>query len=86
MPNILSSALWLVEIFSTFVNLDCLNSLYVSGSKFNSLTSYEIPILYGGSVNPNNSGQILNLENVNGVLVGGASTEYEHLVGIVNSI
>tara|TARA_B100000575_G_scaffold281445_1_gene272106 strand:- start:2189 stop:2881 length:693 start_codon:yes stop_codon:yes gene_type:complete len=68
-------------------SLDHINEIHSQvRSKFNSLTSYEIPILYGGSVNPNNSGQILNLENVNGVLVGGASTEYEHLVGIVNSI
>ncbi len=33
----------------------------------------EIPILYGGSVKSENSKQILALDNVNGVLVGGAS-------------
>ncbi len=33
----------------------------------------KIPILYGGSVKPENSKQILVLDNVNGVLVGGAS-------------
>ncbi|WP_456325183.1 triose-phosphate isomerase [Desulfonauticus submarinus] len=33
----------------------------------------EIRILYGGSVKPANASQILSLDNVNGVLVGGAS-------------
>lgn len=31
------------------------------------------PILYGGSVKPGNASEILSLDNVNGVLVGGAS-------------
>ncbi len=44
------------------------------------------PILYGGSVNPGNSNGILNADNVDGVLVGGASTNYDQLKGIVNSI
>ena len=45
-----------------------------------------IPILYGGSVNPTNSNEILNTNNVDGVLVGGASTKFDQLTGIVNSI
>ena len=32
-----------------------------------------IPILYGGSVNPNNAGALLAATNVDGLLVGGAS-------------
>ncbi len=36
-----------------------------------------IPILYGGSVNPKNSGDILSSPDVNGVLVGGASLDPE---------
>lgn len=32
-----------------------------------------VPILYGGSVKPENASEILSLDNVNGVLVGGAS-------------
>lgn len=35
----------------------------------------EVRILYGGSVKPDNAGEILRLANVNGVLVGGASLE-----------
>ena len=46
----------------------------------------EIPILYGGSVNSSNSREILDTNNVDGVLVGGASTKIDQLLGIVNSI
>ena len=45
-----------------------------------------IPILYGGSVNPSNSKEILSSDNVDGVLVGGASTKFDQLIGIVHSI
>ena len=33
----------------------------------------KVRILYGGSVKPSNAGELLNLENVDGALVGGAS-------------
>ena len=55
----------------------------------NTLTEYSlqnVPILYGGSVNPSNSRDILSSNNVDGVLVGGASTKFDQLLGIVNSI
>ncbi|MFW5932505.1 MAG: triose-phosphate isomerase [Desulfohalobiaceae bacterium] len=45
----------------------------------------EVPILYGGSVKPENSGQILNIDNVHGLLVGGASLKAEALGKIVQS-
>ena len=45
-----------------------------------------IPVLYGGSVNPSNSKDILESEFVDGVLVGGASTKIDKLEGILNSI
>ena len=45
-----------------------------------------IPVLYGGSVNPSNSKDILESEFVDGVLVGGASTKIDQLQGILNSI
>ena len=35
----------------------------------------DIKILYGGSVNIKNAADILQVENVNGVLVGGASLD-----------
>lgn len=45
-----------------------------------------IPILYGGSVNPSNSKEILSSNLIDGVLVGGASTKFDQFVGIINSI
>ena len=45
-----------------------------------------IPVLYGGSVNPSNSKGILESEFVDGVIVGGASTKIDQLEGILNSI
>ena len=45
-----------------------------------------IPVLYGGSVNPSNSKDILESDFVDGVLVGGASTKIDQLEGILNSI
>lgn len=43
----------------------------------------EIRILYGGSVKPENAGDIIRLDNVNGVLVGGASLLAESFSRIV---
>lgn len=43
----------------------------------------ELRILYGGSVKPDNTKQILALDNVDGVLVGGASLDAETLSQIV---
>ena len=43
-----------------------------------------IPILYGGSVKPENINEIMNINNVNGVLVGGASLKFEKFYKIIN--
>ncbi|AIL12745.1 hypothetical protein IM40_03130 [Candidatus Paracaedimonas acanthamoebae] len=43
------------------------------------------PILYGGSVTEQNAQEILSLENVNGVLVGGASLKAETFWQIVRA-
>ena len=73
-----------------FSRLTVINHIVDIHSKVkNTLSDYSlknIPILYGGSVNPNNSKEILSSLNVNGVLVGGASTKFDQLEGIVNSI
>ncbi len=45
----------------------------------------EIPILYGGSVKPSNAAEILGLDNVNGLLVGGASLEARSFLEIVRA-
>lgn len=50
-------------------------SEYVSNSD-------KIPLLYGGSVNSENCKDILNIENVNGFLIGGASLDPQKFVNI----
>lgn len=42
----------------------------------------EIRILYGGSVKPSNAAEILNINNVNGALVGGASLNIDDFIAI----
>ena len=42
-------------------------------------------ILYGGSVNPENSKQLLQEEQIDGALVGGASLDFESFCAIINS-
>jgi triosephosphate isomerase len=44
------------------------------------------PILYGGSVKVNNAEEILALENVDGILVGGASLFVDHFSSMISSV
>jgi len=43
------------------------------------------PILYGGSVKPSNAAEILNVAEVGGALVGGASLKAENFLGIIRA-
>ena len=43
-----------------------------------------IPILYGGSCNSKNAKSILSQKNVGGLLIGGASLNYDHFIDIIN--
>ena len=45
----------------------------------------ELPVLYGGSVKPSNSKEILALDEVDGVLIGGASLKAEDYIAIAQS-
>ncbi len=45
-----------------------------------------MPILYGGSVKPDNAGEILNLPEVGGALVGGASLKAIDFLSIITAI
>jgi triosephosphate isomerase len=48
--------------------------------------SYEdIPLLYGGSVKPENSYAILSQKDINGVLIGGASLQVDAFFAIISS-
>ncbi|XP_022778380.1 uncharacterized protein LOC111319930 [Stylophora pistillata] len=56
----------------------CLRGMY--GEK-----GEELPILYGGSVNAENASIFLSLEDVDGVLVGGASLEAKSFLNIARN-
>jgi triosephosphate isomerase (TIM) len=45
----------------------------------------DVPILYGGSVKPDNAAELLAQPDVDGALVGGASLDLESFVAIVNA-
>lgn len=45
----------------------------------------DLPVIYGGSVKNDNSKEILNKENIDGVLVGGASLNVEDFFEIITS-
>ena len=45
----------------------------------------DISVLYGGSVNPSNCAEIMNIPSVNGVLVGGASLDVEQWTDIMQT-
>jgi triosephosphate isomerase (TIM) len=47
--------------------------------------SDRVPILYGGSVKPDNAAELLNAPEVSGVLVGGASLDPESFAAIVRA-
>ena len=44
------------------------------------------PVIYGGSVNLDNAAQIAALENVQGLLIGGASLDVENFIKIIKGI
>jgi triosephosphate isomerase len=54
--------------------------------KFNGQTGEAVRILYGGSVNPSNSKELLALPNVDGALVGGASLKAPDFIEIIKSV
>ena len=57
----------------------------IISKKFNPKIGNGISILYGGSVNPKNASDILNLDNVDGALVGGASLKARDFCKIIDS-
>lgn len=51
---------------------------------YNEEISEQVRIQYGGSVKPNNATEIMNQEDIDGALVGGASLKPEDFIEIVN--
>jgi len=45
----------------------------------------DVPVLYGGSVKPENADELLSQTDVDGALVGGASLEVESFTAICQS-
>jgi len=48
--------------------------------------SKEVRILYGGSVTPDNVGELIDMEDIDGALVGGASLKPETFIGIITKV
>ena len=57
---------------------DLLKSLVASGA--------QMRIIYGGSVKPSNAGELLNLDNVDGALIGGASLNADDFIAIGKAV
>ncbi len=53
--------------------------------KFIGETGKKLPVLYGGSVKPDNAGALIALDNVDGLLVGGASLEAQSFLQIIGA-
>ncbi len=53
--------------------------------KYNKKIASEMRILYGGSVKPSNTAELMAQPDVDGVLVGGASLKAEDFLAIINS-
>ena len=45
-----------------------------------------VPIVYGGSVNPSNAAEIFGINDVDGGLVGGASLKGDDFAAVVNAL
>jgi triosephosphate isomerase len=56
------------------------------GPKIGEAGARAVRLLYGGSVKADNAGEILNLAEVNGALVGGASLKCEEFQRIVSAV
>ncbi len=54
--------------------------------KFGNGKAASVSILYGGSCNPKNSGELFIQPDIDGGLIGGASLKPEEFIGIINSI
>jgi triosephosphate isomerase len=52
---------------------------------FDRTAALKVPILYGGSVEPSNAGSLIEEGDINGFLVGHASTEVDSFVEILKS-
>jgi triosephosphate isomerase len=53
--------------------------------KFSTTVAENLIIQYGGSVKPDNSGELLSQKDIDGALVGGACLKADSFLGIIAS-
>ncbi len=53
--------------------------------RYGDVASQKVPILYGGSVKPENAGELMAQPDVDGALVGGASLDVESFAAIIKA-
>ena len=53
--------------------------------QYNPKTSETVRILYGGSVKPDNAGELMSQTDIDGALVGGASLDANNFAAIINA-
>ena len=54
-------------------------------TKYQSIVAKTMQLVYGGSVNSENCKDIINIKDISGILVGGASLNKDKLFKILNS-
>ena len=54
-------------------------------NRYNAAAAASVRIQYGGSVKPDNAGELLACQNIDGALVGGASLTVDSFLGIVRA-
>jgi triosephosphate isomerase len=55
------------------------------GQMFDTKLADEIRILYGGSVKPSNAAELMHQQDIDGLLVGGASLNADDFVAIIEA-
>ncbi len=58
---------------------------HILSDTYSASVAEEIPILYGGSVNPSNAGAYLTVPGINGLLIGGASLIGDQFIDIIET-
>jgi triosephosphate isomerase len=56
------------------------------GDAYGGAVAGSVRILYGGSVTPDNIGQLIAREDIDGALIGGASLKSESFIGIIKTV
>lgn len=77
---------WAIGSGITPTNEEISNVFQTIIKTLNSIDRENTPVIYGGSVNLSNANDIINIKNVDGLLIGGASLKSDTFVPIIKSI